>query len=1171
MKTQFFAFIGAVLCTFLCVVWPLGESLAQQSSITEMSNIHCLPVSISEEIDLPDSLLISPESIVLRKGADTLNLAPVLLRGNILSLKSIPEKLTGQKAEVCFRILPSYLGKSFFRRSQALYDSGAYESEQVRMAEAFRNAMNENGVTGSEREELFSSDLQKSGSLTRGISLGNTQDVFVNSALNLQLEGAIAQDLTLSALISDQNVPFQPEGNTQQLQEFDRVLISLKHTQGRLDAGDVVFQRRNEGRFLRYYKNTTGAMLNVNLGSPDSKLSTSTKAGISLAKGQFRSYFLEVREGVQGPYRLQGNNNENFIIILAGSERVFLDNTPLKRGYNLDYIIDYNTAEITFNSNVLITAYSRVRVEFEYAVQNYNRTITALGHSQQIGKLHLYADFYRERDNPRQALFTELSDAQKQRLSDVGDNIEAAFSESIEAVETYNANRVLYTVEDALTGGVSRSFYRRAGPDDSPFFDIRFSDVGFGNGSYERINDASNGRVYEWVGEGLGSYAPVELLAAPSQKQMAAFRTEYRFRADERISAEAAFSNRDLNLYSEKDADDNRSAAFFGFYEIQDRKLKGRLLGKTKLSTRLSYELRQADFSPVDRYRSVEFDRDWVANSAINSVDDHILNADINLSRNTYNSFHYSASYRNKGKDVQGVQHEADFRKELGFLRFRGNAFLMNNDKDSLQAEWQRLSGEVLWVQDYIQPGYRFSTDRNRNTLKANDSVTTSAMFFDEHTFFLRPGDSSKLNFALDYILRDDYSPKNGEMTVEGRSNTFTGQAGGALGAHTLNLTATYRFWESLDTALSDREVIMGRFDWRGSFLKGIISGELTYNNTTGQEPRREFYFQEINTGQGTHTWRDDNADGIQDLGEFYLAVNPDERRFIKIWIPGTEFVTAFSQDHAFRLNIQPPRSWKKAKALKGLLGRFAGVFSWQHRQRTTATAWNERFLPLAAFRESENMLFKQSGLRGVLFFNRGSQHFGASLEAEQNEGKSLLNNGFEEQGSSGLSLNTRFTPSADLIFRLEPAIRERFNASDFLENRNYSLQIRELTSEVTWQPGQKWRLGLLYRISEKENNAGTENALVQEIKLKGRTGSSGERSINGEISRLQMNFNGEENTPVAYEMLEALASGANWRWNLNVEQRLANGLRLSFIYEGRTSPRSPLIHIGRVQVTALF
>ena len=95
----------------------------------------------------------------------------------------------------------------------------------------------------------------------------------------------------------------------------------------------------------------------------------------SASKGKFTSPEIQTQEGVLGPYRLRGPNNERFIIVLANSERVFLDGRLLMRGYDYDYVIDYNQAEITFTTKHVITRNSRVKVDFEYSDQNYGRSI----------------------------------------------------------------------------------------------------------------------------------------------------------------------------------------------------------------------------------------------------------------------------------------------------------------------------------------------------------------------------------------------------------------------------------------------------------------------------------------------------------------------------------------------------------------------------------------------------------------------------------------------------------------------------------------------------------------------------------------------------------------------------------------------------------------------------
>ena len=82
---------------------------------------------------------------------------------------------------------------------------------------------------GSLQNSIFDfGNINYNGSFGRGLSFGNQQDVVLNSTLNLQMNGYLADSIQIAAAITDSNIPIQPDGNTQNLNEFDMVFIQFK-------------------------------------------------------------------------------------------------------------------------------------------------------------------------------------------------------------------------------------------------------------------------------------------------------------------------------------------------------------------------------------------------------------------------------------------------------------------------------------------------------------------------------------------------------------------------------------------------------------------------------------------------------------------------------------------------------------------------------------------------------------------------------------------------------------------------------------------------------------------------------------------------------------------------------------------------------------------------------
>lgn len=1112
---------------------------------------------------LPNSLKISEEA--QKKGLQlrydfSQNL--VWFEGDLSTLDSV---------EVSYQTLPFSLTNKRFKRDPQLYDSTDFYDE------AF---LRKNRLIVEEPNAFLDlPGLQKNGSITRGVSLGNNQNVFVNSALNLQLEGPISDELTLTASITDQNVPFQPEGNTQQLQEFDRIFVQLAHEKGSLSAGDVVL-RQVPNYFLKYYKNVQGGLLSTNYELAQGK--AQTRVGAALSKGKFASIQVEALEGVQGPYRLTGPNGERFIIILANSEKVFIDGKQLTRGYDYDYIIDYNQAEITFNSNVIITQFTRIRVDFEYAERNYGRSILAADHQQAWDKWESQISLYREADNPLNPVGVELSEADQQALSESGDQQGVAFINGADSTG-FLTGQVMYARRDSTTlNATYNNIFVYSTNAENALYRVSFSRVGNGNGDYIQSESTINGQVYQWVepinGVPQGDYAPLRVLPTPLKKQMTAFSLAYKPREKEKIYIEAALSEEDRNRYSPLDDTDNQGQAFKLGYQNLGQKIN--FLENYEWLGALDLEWNSQNFRPIDRFRSIEYNRDWSINSQDTSqIEERILNTQLGIRRNEENQLIYQISLRQRNGEAEGWQQQAQFAQEFGRFLLKTKWFALDS-KQSLFAQrsrWQRLESEIAYRSKFSTWGYQFLLDKNRVLRLNSDSVVSTAMNFEEHVLYWQSPDTSKVRFRADYHYRYDFRPIEGVLQKGLRSQMANLRLNSRLGKwQSLNLILSYRNLEELilpDSSDLNQDNLMGRVDWNAQFLAQHIRSELSYSSATGRELQREFIYLPVTNNEGTHTWRDENNDNVQDLNEFYLAINPDERNFIKVFVPTDNFVKAFLNNFSYRLNWTAPRNWRKAKGWKAFLGKYSGIFAWTINRRITDESLRSRLLPFAQLEETA-ILSTQENLRSTIFFNRGNPRYGFDVNYQQSRQKQLLTNGFEQRDNEVLGAGLRFNLGKNFNFRLEGTYQELGNTSDFLLDRNYLIFIYRGEPEIAFQPNRNFRLIASFALAEKYNRFAPESqeaAKLQQARLEVRWNKLSKRNLLLNLRYIRLDYNAEANTALAYEMLEALQPGDNWTWSVNWQQSLANGLQLTLNYEGRKSANQPTVNVGRVQLTALF
>jgi len=500
---------------------------------------------------------------------------------------------------------------------------------------------------------------------------------------------------------------------------------------------------------------------------------------------------------------------------------------------------------------------------------------------------------------------------------------------------------------------------------------------------------------------------------------------------------------------------------------------------------------------------------------------------------------------------------------------------MLDSDVRNLNSDWFRYTGDVQYRSKILVPGYRLMLDRNAVRNIETDSVVSTAMNFVEHMAYLNSNDTLPYSFFINASVREDLFPVNGVLapdteafqTMFGLKRRFKG--------HDLSASFTYRELEFLRLDGEKETTVLGKVDYLGTMAKGAIRNELSYALGNGREFRREFVFLPVPTGEGTHTWRDDNGDGIQQLNEFYLAFNPEEKNFIKVFVPTTVFVQAYTTIFNYRLNARFPDTWRKEGGMKQFLQKFSNTTSLSIEKKITSNEFWDRINPFVGGFADEDLISVRQVIRSSFFFNRSSAKYGFDMSVFESQNKQLLAGGFDDMIQKDWRLNTRYNINPNVNLRIIGQTGNRIARSDFLDNRNYSIQQYGYGPELAYQPSTLFRTTIMYQYMDKVNQANTEfneRAEIHQAGLDFRYAKAIKTTINANFRYIYIDYNGQANTPTGYEMLQALTVGNNVTWSLNWLQKIGEGLQMNVVYEGRNSEGlGRLVHIGRMQVTALF
>lgn len=346
------------------------------------------------------------------------------------------------------------------------------------------------------------------------ISLGNRKDFSIDQSTRLSLEGKISEDLRIEGELSDENLPINPQGTTQELADFESAYIKVRGKNTSLLLGDIDLSFAPN---IDYYQPIQRKVEGINFKFD--KGNYSYDATVSLAKGIRKKIRFEGNAGKQGPYILSRKR-----AIVLSSERVYVDSRELKRGK--EYLIDYASAELEFNSIFPISGGEEILVYFEETNGDYRREIYGLEASM-IGDLTLNIGFFRESDNGKHPTTFVLSEEEKKIIASSTDSI--VWLPGSRYVGKNNSD---YVIDDSIFIFVG---YKEGS------WDVKFSEVE--NGDYE-YNNLIGG--FEFVGKEEGRFIPYIPIPIPCAHTLSTVSLNKKF-GNSSISVDGLFSINDIN------------------------------------------------------------------------------------------------------------------------------------------------------------------------------------------------------------------------------------------------------------------------------------------------------------------------------------------------------------------------------------------------------------------------------------------------------------------------------------------------------------------------------------------------------------------------------------------------------------------------------------------------
>jgi hypothetical protein len=653
----------------------------------------------------------------------------------------------------------------------------------------------------------------------------------------------------------------------------------------------------------------------------------------------------------------------------------------------------------------------------------------------------------------------------------------------------------------------------------------------------------------------------------------------YDFTKNNHLDIEGVYTKNDINTFSQYNSNNDDGYGIRVNSSNQSVIKKDTVL-KQNLNAiyNLGYEYVQQNFTPIERYRAIEFERDWnrPINAPINT-DQHVGFAQMGIQKSTLLKFVYGINFFNEGLFYKGLKHSVQSFYTTKNSSVSYNASYLTSNYNAMLSNFYRHKTALSKSIGNVKLNYLDEFEQNLFRKATSDSLQTRSYQFWEWETNITNKDTSGNLYKLFYRERRDKQAYSSFL----KDSTYAKNTGfsaniNSIRNHPFSVVFTYRELKLRREAMTIKpdNTLLSRLEYSPRLLKGFITSSVFYETGYGLENKKEYYYLLVAAGQGTYTWKDYNANGTAEIDEFEIAQFADQALYIRVYTPTNQYVKVLHDQFSLSLNLRPVVFLQDSsgKALR-FISRFASQSVYRIDKKSNDNGQLFTFNPVQIKLNDPLLTALNYSFRQSLFFNQSAAIFGTDYTYQNNLSKQLLTNGFETRGNTTHEWRWRWNVTRAWSLNSTTIYGIKQTESEFLTTRNYKIESYDLEQKLSYQPNTAFRVSILYKHNKKENirQEGGQKAELNDFGFEFKFNQLEKGSITGKADFISINYNSSENTTIAYEMLNALKVGYNYTWGLSYQRNLSNNIQISINYDGRKSPNNKVINIGGAQVRAYF